>query len=186
MLRAIAWKLLLGISLLVIVGASLWANARGHRGTYTDLMAELRCQPTAYHTISNRFESRGEGACRDCLQEFFGLPFASKRLLRNSETGHNLELDCYNEEVGLGVEYQGRQHYEFIPFFHRSPERFASQRARDEAKARMCAERGIRLIAIPYTVPVGQICPHLRALLLKAGYKPRHGNNHLLLEQAKL
>lgn len=172
MLKKLAWKFLLFASIIIILVATLIANATSQQGTYTNLFEEIATQPTLHHTRSQKFESKGERACRDCLQEFFDLPFANSRLLKNEASGQNLELDCYSPEVGLAVEYQGRQHYEFVPFFHRTQERFESQRLRDAVKAKLCAQKGIRLIRIPYTIPVGQICPTLRQMLLKAGYRP--------------
>ncbi|NQZ58906.1 MAG: carbohydrate-binding protein [Lentisphaeraceae bacterium] len=53
--------------------------------------------------------------------------------MRNPVTGgsHNLEIDCYNDELRIGVEYQGRQHYSFNPRFHKNKEAFRNQQYRD-------------------------------------------------------
>lgn len=53
--------------------------------------------------------------------------------------------------VALPVEYQGRQHYEYIPkFFHRDGiEGFVLQQERDRLKAELVATRGILLLAVP-------------------------------------
>ncbi len=34
----------------------------------------------------------------------------------------NLEIDCYSPKLKLGVEYNGAQHYKFIPHFHKNKE----------------------------------------------------------------
>jgi hypothetical protein len=63
----------------------------------------------------------------------------------------NLELDCFNESLKLAVEYNGAQHYQFIPFFHKNQEAFYNQKYRDELKRMRCREMGITLIEVPHT-----------------------------------
>lgn len=66
------------------------------------------------------------------------------------KNGRALELDGYCEKAGLAIEYQGAQHYEFIPgFFHDSDEDFLRQVERDRWKADRTAARGILLLAVP-------------------------------------
>ena len=62
-----------------------------------------------------------------------------------------LELDGYCEDEKLAFEYQGQQHYEFMPFFHASEEEFTDQQNRDFKKKAIVEQRGIGLIEIPYT-----------------------------------
>lgn len=100
-------------------------------------------------------ESKGEIECRLVLEKHFGRSFAKARpsLLRNPVTKNfNLELDCYNPELKIACEYNGSQHYKFTPYFHRNREAFQNQQYRDELKRRMCADNGIFLIEVPYTV----------------------------------
>ena len=105
--------------------------------------------------FQHSFESKGEKRARTFLESYFRAPFHKARptFLNNDVTGgmHNMELDCFNEELKLGVEYNGRQHYEYTPFFHTSKEAFYNQKYRDKLKRIYCAERGITLIEIPYT-----------------------------------
>ena len=69
-------------------------------------------------------ESKGEKECRKVLENLFNKPFSKSRpdFLRNPVTGgnFNLELDCYNQELSLAVEYNGIQHYKYVPYFHRN------------------------------------------------------------------
>lgn len=70
-----------------------------------------------------------------------------------SDSGRNLELDMYCEELGLCLEYMGIQHYQFDKFMHNNdPANFESQKARDAFKAEKCEEEKITLVYIPYTV----------------------------------
>ena len=98
--------------------------------------------------------SKGEAECKRAIEELTGREFCKCRpaFLRNEVTGSNLELDLYNDEMKLAVEFNGRQHYEFIPFFHRTKEAFQNQRYRDLMKLNMCREHGVKCIVVPYTV----------------------------------
>ena len=81
-----------------------------------------------------------------------GQHFPSIRpdFLKNPNTGYNLELDGYCENLKLAFEYQGVQHYKFIPYWHKTREIFEEQQERDEMKYKMCVKNGITLILIPY------------------------------------
>lgn len=98
--------------------------------------------------------SKGEQKCRETLERLFGKQFPTKRpsFLRNPETGRNLELDCYNEDLELAVEYNGKQHYEYPNSFHKSKHEFIKQVRRDRYKMKMCDKNGVFLIVVPYYV----------------------------------
>jgi len=119
-------------------------------------------------------ESRGEAECRRVLQDIFKRSFAKARpdFLRNPVTGnmYNCEIDCFNPEMNLGVEYNGQQHYKYIPYFHKNKEAFYNQKYRDELKARMCRDYGVNLIEVPYTVKVHEIRSYLIKALRNLGY----------------
>jgi hypothetical protein len=119
-------------------------------------------------------ESSGEKECRRVLQKIFNKPFNNQRpdFLLNPVTGgkFNLELDCYEELLKLAVEYQGRQHYEFVPYFHKNKEAFYNQMYRDDMKRRMCKDNGIHLIEIPYTIKVENIESIINQKLKQLGY----------------
>jgi hypothetical protein len=89
---------------------------------------------------------RSERVCREIIERLTGLPFPNKR----PKFLGGLELDCYNEEKKLALEYQGEQHYRYIPFFHRTPTAFEEQRERDNRKRLLCKQKGVELIHIPY------------------------------------
>ncbi len=123
-------------------------------------------------------ESKLERETRSILEELFGVPFKKRRpdFLENPVTGCNLELDCYNKDLKLGVEVNGRQHYQFIPFFHKTHEKFRLQQYKDELKKRMCKDNGVEIISVPYNVKntrkflIDEISkiPHLRETLIKS------------------
>lgn len=100
-----------------------------------------------------------EEKCRTILQNIYGVPFPSKRpsFLKSPKTNKNLELDCYNEQLGIALEYNGVQHYSYTPYFHKDKKNFYSQVHRDNWKRNKCWEHGITLIEIPYTVPENEL-----------------------------
>jgi hypothetical protein len=133
-------------------------------------------QPMYQQSSNNSFgESKGETECRRVLQHIFNRPFHKARpdFLRNEVTGNNfnLELDCFNEDLKLAVEYNGIQHYKYTPYFHKSYEHFLNQKYRDYMKRTMCKEAGITLIEVPYTVKIQDIYKFLRLELVKNGYR---------------
>jgi hypothetical protein len=77
--------------------------------------------------------------------------------LVNPETGRKLELDCYNEDLRLAVEYNGEQHYHFPNHTDQSYEEFINQARRDQFKAELCERYGVYLIVVPYTVDLDMI-----------------------------
>jgi len=97
---------------------------------------------------------KNERRVREILEEHFKKPFPSVRpdFLRYPLTGKNLEIDCYNAELKIGVEYNGIQHYKFTPRFHKSEEDLKSQMKRDAYKNSTCKLYGIKLYTVPYTV----------------------------------
>lgn len=105
------------------------------------------------HNPSFKISSKGEKMCLESLN----VIFPSRKFIKirhpdiiNPLTGRCLELDLYNNELKIAIEYNGKQHYEYVPYFHRSIEEFEAQKQRDIEKVIQCEENGIRLIVVPY------------------------------------
>ena len=98
--------------------------------------------------------NKKEELCRGILEKTFGVPFPTVRpdWLVNPDTGKCLELDAYNSELNLALEYDGEQHYKFVPIFHKTPSDLNKQIERDAYKTRICKLHGIRLIRVPYWI----------------------------------
>jgi len=99
-------------------------------------------------------KKRSENLCRQILEEYTGLRFPSIKpdWLKNV-TGYNLELDGFCEDLNLAFEYQGIQHYEYIPFFHTNgPSDFERQQERDKLKLELCKNYGVDVLIIPPTL----------------------------------
>jgi len=118
-------------------------------------------------------DSKGEIECRRVLNKIFDRPFHKDRphFLNNPVTGgkHNLELDCVDHELKIAVEYNGIQHYEFIPFFHKTKQHFQAQMYRDDMKRRMCKDKGYTLVEVPYTLDIKDIDNFIKTKLSEAG-----------------
>jgi len=97
--------------------------------------------------------SLGEFICKTTLETIFDAPFPNKRykFLENPDTGAPLELDGYNEDLGLAFEFQGDQHSNFPNRYHKTKldeEKFREQCKRDLFKKQRCTEEKIELLFI--------------------------------------
>lgn len=104
-------------------------------------------------------KSRGEKLCGQILSNLTQMDFMTVRIeeLKNPLTGEPLELDCYNEDLKLGLEYQGPQHYHYPNWTNNTLQAFKEQIFRDEYKRQKCHEIGISLIEVPYTIPTEEL-----------------------------
>jgi hypothetical protein len=91
---------------------------------------------------------KSENEIRGIFEEATGLPFQKTRgILPNAR----LELDGYCEKWRIAFEYQGIQHYEYTPHFHRNGlSDLAAQQQRDRQKEELCDEAWIALVIVPY------------------------------------
>jgi hypothetical protein len=176
------FEICLGLCVASLIIFALYNKFKGSKGTYSKpgqyfVQTHNERRGRDSKNIISRGpprESKGEAECRRVLQRIFKKPFPSKRpdFLRNPVTGgsFNLELDCYNSNLGLAVEYNGIQHYKYTPYFHRSKDHFMNQKYRDDMKKRICKENNIVLIEVPYTVKFEKIREFLVGELRKNGY----------------
>jgi len=96
-------------------------------------------------------ESKGESITRLLFERMFGKPFIKERPeWLKEKRGRALELDGFNQELKLAFEYQGVQHYKYIPRFHKDLEDFEKQKYRDQLKLEICKQKGVTLLQIPY------------------------------------
>ena len=89
---------------------------------------------------------------KEIIQKLLNKKFIKVRpaWLKNKD-GNSLEIDIYNEELKLGIEYNGIQHYEFVSYFHKTIEKFYKLVEDDKLKAELCKKNNINLIVVPYT-----------------------------------
>jgi hypothetical protein len=124
---------------------------------------------------SRPFGSKGEGAALAALQRIFGTQVVFTKVrptwLRNPESGGRcLELDLFSEELKLGVECDGVQHYVWVNSFHKTRAQFDAQVRRDRLKDALCKVMGVTLVRIPFTVPLNQYETFIRQQLQEFGF----------------
>lgn len=87
-----------------------------------------------------------ERYCRYILEDLLGesFPKCSPSFLMG------LQFDGYCEKIRLAFEYNGKQHYQWVPHFQRKKKDFLQQKERDFRKRKLCHEHKIVLISIPY------------------------------------
>ena len=169
------YEIVISICLILLLLYGIYNKFVNKQGTWTDTVIVPSKQKERQQSPQfRRFDSRGELECRRVLQKLFRRPFNKIRpnFLSNVVTGgmHNLEIDCYDHDLRLGVEYQGKQHYEFTPYFHKSREAFYNQKYRDELKRHLCKDNRITLIEVPYNIKIEDIENYLIMKLKKHGF----------------
>jgi hypothetical protein len=118
-------------------------------------------------SIPKKHETR----CRIILEKLFRAPFITVRpdFLKYDKTGKNLELDMFNQELMLALEYDGVHHRKYTEFFHKSEQDFIDQKNRDHFKEERCKELGITLIRVPDTVKYDDLEEYIKNELDKRG-----------------
>jgi len=129
-----------------------------------------------------RFISKGERICCETMENIYGLPFKSIRpkWLQNPETGYNVELDCYNDELKLAIEYNGEQHYKWPNYTNQTYEQFINQTRRDTLKRQLCDKKGVYLIVVPYNVPHEKIPQYIISYLPESLQKRLQKENKII------
>lgn len=116
--------------------------------------------------------SQGETMTVEFVKKMTGLSFKKVRpeWLRSTK-GYSMELDAYCEEQKFAIEYQGEQHYQFMPLWHRTQTAFKEAKARDALKRKLCKEQGVTLLEVRFVKqPTPEkIAKQVEAAAAKAG-----------------
>jgi hypothetical protein len=75
-------------------------------------------------------------------------------LWAKSTKGVLLEFDIFIKSKNILIEYNGRQHYEYVPFFHKSYKIFEDQKKRDKRKKKLAIKNEMKLIVFKYDEPI--------------------------------
>lgn len=91
-------------------------------------------------------ESQGEQRIRQWL-EIHDISYIQQAPLKNSKQ----RFDFFLPDLNLAIEYNGRQHYHYTEFFHKTYDGFLQYQERDRRKEQYCQQHNIDLLIIPYT-----------------------------------
>jgi hypothetical protein len=130
--------------------------------------AQYRREPMQ-QSIEGGDRSKLEARIIAIAEKIAGVPFKSSHpsWLRDSITGDILELDGYNEKLGVALEIQGPGHIKPIP--GESYEKYIKRVERDAHKRKECARRGVKLIAIDYRISLAAMPSYVASRLFDDG-----------------
>jgi len=136
---------------------------------------------------NNKSKWKYQNLCCKILEDIYKKPFASLRppWLKNPETGKILEIDCYNDELKIGIEYNGIQHYKYPNLFHKTYDDFVKQVRRDKFKHKKCDENGVYLITVPYNVPQEKIKDYILHYLPENVSRRINENNDMCIKNTE-
>ena len=98
-------------------------------------------------------DSANELRLHNVICELYGRKHVFKHvhpLWAISSKGVLLEYDVAVPSEKLLIEYDGRQHFEYPNFFHRSKKQFLLQVRRDKKKNRLAKKNGFKLVRFNY------------------------------------
>ena len=100
--------------------------------------------------LSKEYSSFGENMVGVVLKSF-GIQFRYNKQIyieKNREVYIDFSFEFNNQEYW--IEYNGKQHYEFIKYFHQIEDNFKKQQERDQEVRNYAAKNNITLIELPY------------------------------------
>ena len=113
------------------------------------------CECGNFHiTIETSLNS---GQCKSCgclseswiatqLKDYFIKNYngiAEYRIFKNPETGYFLPFDIYLPNYKIFVEINGKQHYDYVDYWHKDQEGFEYSKQKDEMKKKFAKKNGI-------------------------------------------
>ncbi len=162
--QTILYGIAIGVVAAGAIGLFLWyrytrSNARENVDPRPDdEVVEEEIEPTntpSFHPLppcERSSQHKTQESIRQMCERIFHVPFFDYKHpeIVNPETGRMLDLDIYNSNLQLAIEYNGEQHYK-INSMSPTQDVLDKQKRRDAYKAQRCQELGIHLIVIPYT-----------------------------------
>jgi very-short-patch-repair endonuclease len=118
-------------------------------------------------------ESKGEAELKNYFaKKGVKIDIGNFENCTNKKTGkacRRLPFDVYSPDLNVIVEFDGKQHFQDVPYFFKDKEGYKDQVRRDKLKNDFCKEEGNpKLIRISYMTPFNQISSVLDTLLKKA------------------
>jgi hypothetical protein len=112
--------------------------------------------------------SKSEKLIIDILENITAKKFPTVRPAWLVYNGSQLELDGYNEELKLAIEFSGPQHVKWTPGAE-PYEKYYERIMRDVAKRDLCDREGVILIVVDSSLPRHHWRSYLKSRLYDAG-----------------
>lgn len=103
----------------------------------------------AMKNLSKRGPSKGEQKIIDILNKE-GIKFESEKVFTDETRISKYRFDFYIPNMNICLEFQGMQHMQYSPFFHKNRSEFTKAQERDRLKISYCLAHNIPLYCIPY------------------------------------
>ena len=123
-----------------------WICSNGHEWATCISSRTKKLKPTNCPNCKMQYH---ENLCRKIMKEIFNKEFI-KYKNKNLRNQRQLELDCYNEELKINIEYDGIQHYEYPNIFYKTEKDFINQQENDRIKDQWCRDNNILQIRVSY------------------------------------
>lgn len=117
-----------------------------------DLFGKEHIIKVADYRLKEKSKSSGQEELKKLLKEYYISSIILEEFLIPT---HNLYLDFYVPERNIAFEFDGRQHKDFVKFFHGSIEGLRRQQKNDLTKYEWCEFNKIKLVrltAVPENV----------------------------------
>ncbi len=120
----------------------LWMCELGHKWTAT--LGNIKDNGSWCPECS---QSYGERKFREIIESLTGHKFPKVRpIWLLNKSGNRMEIDGFCSKLKIGFEYQGRQHLEFIPYWHKRKARYEKQKRSDLLKKSLLENFNIKML----------------------------------------
>ena len=117
-------------------------------------------------------QSLSEKLFRGVMEIIFNYKFSSCRpKWLKSDKNYTLQIDGYNKELKLGFEYQGKQHFVFSSFFHKTQENLERRKINDKTKAKILKDKNIFMLYPTYKLEKEDYFSFIKNRIIDTPYK---------------
>lgn len=105
-----------------------------------------------------KLNTSGEMVMFRVLDKIISYPYINNGYYSflKSPRGGIMSFDRYYPDLKLAFEFQGQNHYEYIPFLHKNKEEFEYYQECDRLKRQICMEQGITLVEVKYNFKIDE------------------------------
>lgn len=114
--------------------------------TLSELQKRIKYFGLDWIRSSSKKMSRGQQALTQIMRKI--MP--GEEIVNEYHIGERLMLDVFCPKYKIAAEFHGRQHFEFIPYFHDTYDEYVRSCLRDDRKLQLCEEQGITLVVFRY------------------------------------